>query len=73
MTKKETFKNRFRELVDDMGVSKTKCAQMIGISYKTFDNAYTLGKYPRTRNVIRIAEYFNVSLDYLACRTDKKR
>ena len=66
------FQKRFIGLVDTLGVSKTQCAKEIGISYKTFNNAYTFGKIPRTRLLIEIADYFDVSLDYLLCLTDKK-
>lgn len=66
------FKNRFRELVKPLGVSKTKCAKLIGISYKTFNNAYMFGKVPRTRLIIRIADYFDVSIDYLIGRINTK-
>ena len=72
MTLIEEFGNRFRGLADPLGMSKKQCAEEIGITYKMFYNAYSLGKVPRLRYLIRIANYFDVSLEYLLCRTDKK-
>ena len=68
----EKFKNRFRGLVDQLEMTKKKCAKEIGISYKMFNNAYTLGKVPRLHYLVQIADYFDVSLEYLVGRTDKK-
>ena len=72
MTNNEEFKNRFRALVEPLGKSKTQCAKEIGISYKMFNNAYTMGKVPRLHYLVQIADYFDVSLEYLLGRTDKK-
>ena len=68
----ENFKNRFRELVDTLEMTKTKCANVIGISYQTFIDIYAIGKVPYVKQLLRIADYFDVSLDYLLGRTDKR-
>ena len=68
----EKFKIRFRELIDLMGKTKNRCSEMIGISYQTLMNIYTVGKVPNIRQLIRVADYFNVSIDYLLGRTDEK-
>ena len=66
------FRQRFRELVDPLGKTKWKCSKMIGISYQTFLDIYGKGKVPYMRQLMRIADYFDVSLDYLLGRTDTK-
>ena len=66
----EKFKQRFRELVDPLGITKSKCAQLIGISYQIFCDIYTCGRVPYIRQLLRIADYFDISLDYLLGRTD---
>ena len=73
MISKEKFKERIRELVDTLGISKTKCAKEIGISYKSFNAMYTLGKYPRICALIKVARHFQVSMDYLLCISDEKQ
>lgn len=67
----EKFKERFRKLVDGSGLSKTKCAKKVGISYDTLKSIYMTGKPAKMRTAAKIAKYFRVSVDYLACRTDK--
>ena len=70
----EVFRDRFRELVDAKGISRTKCAKKIGISFYTFNEIYTRGKNVRSRILILIAKYFDVSLDYvMGLSNDKKR
>ena len=72
MLQHEKFKNRFRELVDAQGISKTNCAKQIGISYKTLKNIYEYGKSNRLRILIQIADFFNVSADYILGLSDDK-
>lgn len=71
-TMQEVFKDRFRELVGSTGLSKTECAKQIGISYTTFNDIYEYGQGKRMRILIRIANYFDVSSDYLLGLTDDK-
>lgn len=68
----EKFRDRFRELVDEKGIAKTQCAKEIGISYKTFKDMYTYGKGKRIKTLILLADYFNVSADYLLGLSDDK-
>ena len=69
----ETLRNRFRELVDAKGISKTQCAREIGISYRTLINLYNYGKGRKLIPLILIAQYFNVSTDYLLGLSDDKK
>ena len=66
------LKERFRELVDTFGMTKSRCANVIGISYQTFVDIYLHGRVPGIRQLLKIADYFDVSVDYLLGRTDKK-
>ena len=70
----EIFRDRFRELVDAKGISKTQCAKQIGISHSTFNDMYTYGKGKRIRILLRVVKYFDVSADYLlGLSNDKKK
>ena len=73
MNTNEKIKERFRELVDATGLSKAECSKQIGISHNTFDNVYNYGKLIRMRVIACIADYFNISIDYLLGRTDDKQ
>ena len=73
MKKSEKFKSRFKELATALETENFReCAQRIGISVATFSNAYYLGILPPTVALRRIANYFDVSVDYLIGKTDEK-
>lgn len=65
------FQKRFIELTSDIEAkSKEKKAEMIGINCSTFSNAYNYGIVPKTPSLIRIADYFHISIDYLIADTE---
>ncbi len=65
------FQNRFIDLTDDLDEkSKAKRAKIIGISNTTYSNAYNYGIIPKTSSLILIADYFNISVEYLIANTD---
>ena len=67
------FQKRFVELADELDEkSKSKRAKIIGISNTTYSNAYNYGIIPKTTSLIRIADYFNVSIEYLIGNTDNE-
>lgn len=49
---------------------KVKRAAMIGISSTTYLNAYNYGIMPTVTSLIKIADYFSVSVDYILGETD---
>lgn len=70
----KNFQNRFIELAGELDEkSKSKKAKMIGISNTTYSNAYNYGILPKTSSLINIADYFNVSIEYLIGNTDNER
>ena len=74
MALSKNFQNRFIELVNDLeGQSKSKNADIIGISNTTYSNAYNYGIIPKTSTLIRIADYFNISIEFLIGNTDNEQ
>ncbi len=74
MALSKNFQNRFIELVNDLeGQSKSKNADLIGISNTTYSNAYNYGIIPKTSTLIRIADYFNISIEFLIGNTDDEQ
>ena len=68
------FQNRFKELSEESGaVNKTLAAEKIGITYATFSKIYNYGIVPKVSVLIRIADRFGVSLEYLLARTENDR
>lgn len=71
MALSQNFQNRFVELADELDEkSKSKRAKIIGISNTTYSNAYNYGIIPKTSSLMRIADYFNISIEYLIANTD---
>ncbi len=65
------FQNRIIELADDLvGKNKLQKANNIGIDPTSFSSAYNYGIVPKTPTLIKIADYFNVSIEYLMGLTD---
>ena len=68
------FQARFSDLVSEMDLNKkTEIAKAIGITYATFVKIYNYGILPSVPIVIRIADFFHVSIEYLLGNTDDER
>lgn len=60
-----------KKLCDEQGISVNKLEEEIGLGKNTL---YSWKKNtPKGSNLIKVADYFNVSTDYLLGRSDKKR
>ncbi len=59
---------KIKELADKQGISINKLEEQLGFSRNTIYNMKT--KKPNAERVAAIADYFNVSTDYLLGRTD---
>ena len=59
------FRDRFRNLVKELGVHWIKCPKIMGITKATFLGSYELGIIPCTKALKRIANFFGVSISYL--------
>ncbi len=71
MAVSKAFQDRFIELVSDLEIkTKTEIASTINITYATFSKIYNYGIFPTVPLLIRIADFFNVSIDYLIGNTD---
>ena len=65
------FQKRLIELADDLvGKNKSQKADNIGVERTSFSGAYNYGIVPKTPTLIKIADYFNVSIEYLMGLTD---
>ena len=65
------FSERLRELRIENGITQSALGKVIGTGADSIC-VYEKGKgYPEARRLIMLADYFEVSLDYLVGRTDK--
>lgn len=66
------FSERIKELRKEKGLSQEEVGSIIGVKkYAVY--SYEKGRAcPDMKGLIALAEYFDVSMDYLAGRTDKR-
>ena len=60
----DEFKNRFLELAYDLDCKKSEIPALLNIDYNIYQKISELGIPPKPAVLIRIADYFNVSLEY---------
>ena len=66
------FNDRLRNLRQDCDLTQDELAKALHIDRKTLSNYETAYRTPNIYLVIKMADYFNVSLDYLLCRTNTR-
>ena len=65
------FSERLQELIDNKKITKLKLSKEIGLASSSPISAWVLGKrFPNLNSAIKLAEYFNCSLDYLFGKKD---
>ena len=62
--------NRIRDLREDRDLRQIDVANAVGIDQQTISNYETERTRPYSEALIRLADYFGVSIDYLVGRTD---
>lgn len=64
-------RNRIRDLREDNDLTHTQLAESIGITQRKYSYIET-GTQPLTDELlIKLADYYDVSIDYLLCQTDR--
>lgn len=63
---------RLRELRNEKELSQIQVAIYCDIAEKTYQNYELCTREPRLEILIRIADFYKVSIDYLVGRTDEK-
>lgn len=64
------FGERLLELRKEKGVSQAKLANDLGVSYSVVCYWETNRSEPTAPNLVKIADYFGVSVDFLLGRVD---
>jgi transcriptional regulator with XRE-family HTH domain len=62
--------NRLRQLREDKGLRQIDVAQATGIDQKTLSNYETGKTNPDSYSLIRLADYYHTSIDYIVGRTN---
>ena len=72
MNVRESIAIRLRKIREESGLSQAAAAKRIGMSANRWNN-YEVGvSIPECEALVVIADYFDVSTDYLLGRTDKR-
>jgi len=67
-----TFSERIKELRLEKNLTQTQLGEIIGVKHFSI-YSYEKGRAcPEMRGLVSLADYFDVSMDYLAGRTDKR-
>lgn len=64
------FQASLLEIINDKNYKRTELAPLIGISKDIISKATIYGIIPKVKSLIKIADFFNVSLNYLLAETD---
>lgn len=60
-----TYRNKIRDLREDMDLRQIDVAKATGIDQKTLSNYETGKTNPDSNALIRLADFFGVTIDYL--------
>ena len=63
--------NRLRVLRESIKISQAKMAEYIGVTQATINRYENALSEPSAEILLRYADYFDVSMDYIYARTDK--
>ena len=63
---------RLKELREEKGATQKEIADFIGCSSLVYSRYEREVREPDIDALCKLADYFNVTVDYIVCRTDKK-
>ena len=64
------FSERIRELRQEKGVKQREMAELLGIQLRSYQNYEGGERRPDYEGLVALADYFDVTTDYLLGRTD---
>ena len=66
----DNMKNRLKELRKNKGMTQTALQIETGIEQALISKFESGERVPTTENLIKLADFYGVSVDYILCRTD---
>ena len=66
------FQKRFKSILEDNEYSRNELIKLIPISQSTLSNALSYGIIPSIKTLIKIADFFNLSIDFLLGKSDEE-
>lgn len=73
MISKDNFKDRLRSLRREKKQTQAQVGTAIGIGERHYQKFEAGDNFPNVENLCALADYFDVSLDYLLGRTEERK
>ena len=67
------FSTRLRKLRAQKNITQKRAAEGIGLSERLYQSYELAEKEPSLGNIIKLADFFDVSADYLLGRSEKQK
>ncbi len=68
----DVMKNNLRKLREEKGITQIALQMKTGIEQALLSKFENGERVPPTETLMRLADFYDVSMDYIMCRTDKK-
>ena len=65
-----SFQKRFNSILESSDYTRSEIAKLIPLSQSTLSNALTYGIIPSTKTLIKIADFFEISINLLLGKND---
>lgn len=65
-----SFQKRFNSILEDSEYTRLELVKLIPLSQSTLSNALTYGIIPSTKTLVKISDFFNISINFLLGKTD---
>ena len=73
MTMKKIIAQRLRQCRLERGLTQLQVSVYCDITEKAYQNYELMTREPRIEILVRLADFYQVSLDYLTGRTDRRQ
>ena len=68
-----TFGERLAQLRKERGVTQKQIAELLGVAHRTAQHYEYMEREPSIEQLTKLADFFNVSVDFLIGRTDNPK
>ena len=67
------MENNLKQIRNNKNLLQTKVAMDLNITQETISSYETVRVFPSSDMLIKLADYYNTSIDYLLSRTDERK
>ena len=66
------FQKRFNDIINETDYNRAELSKIIPISQSSLSNALSYGIIPSVKTLIRVADFFDISINFLLGKTDEE-